>query len=128
MILPIDIVVRIRSRKQAVAPSVRAWGEQKPSSRQNHLQTQMLIMMVRKIVVFLLFTLPFSIFKVITPRSVNITTSISRSSSIQTLLGWFLSLNYGVSLAFELSEIDSSVISLLEPPKPTGRVPMNLHS
>jgi hypothetical protein len=84
-----------------VAPSVRPWGKQKPSSRQNHLQKQMLIMMVGKIVVFLLFTLPLGIFEVVTPRTVNVATSISLSSSIQTGLRWIVSLNYAVSIALE---------------------------
>ena len=90
----IDIFISIRTSKRAVVQPANA--SQGVSRQQKNLQTQMFILMTTSIVIFLTTTLPVAIYKITSPRSTNISTTILQIVTIWAGLTWFQTLNYAV--------------------------------
>ncbi len=90
----IDIFISIRTSKRAVVQPANA--QQGGNRQQKNLQRQMFILMTTSIVIFLTTTLPVAIYKITSPRSADISTTILQIVSVWAGLMWFQTLNYAV--------------------------------
>lgn len=96
IVVLIDIYIIVRLRKRATVDPEQEQRRDKRTNQQKHFQLQMLVLMLTSISVFLLTTLPVSIYRIISPREPNVTSSLIRVASIWIGLAWFQSLNYAV--------------------------------
>jgi hypothetical protein len=93
-----DIFISVRIRKRAVIQPIQLQQGNNTRNQQRSLQLQMFILMLTSTCIFLITTLPLSIYKITSPRQVDFDNSILIITSIWTALGWFQSLNYGVNI------------------------------
>jgi len=99
VVLLIDISISVRSRKRAVIqPTHNPDGGNKGHYHQRGLQRQMFILMTTSIFIFLITTLPVSIYKITSPRQADLSTALLTIIVVWTGLGWLQSLNYAVDI------------------------------
>ncbi|CAF0992218.1 unnamed protein product [Adineta ricciae] len=97
ILLLIDIYINVQARKKAVIQPNNISHETNKSRQQKTLQRQMFVLMLTSITIFLLTTLPVAIYKILSPRQSNVSSSIIAVASIWVGLGWFQTLNYAVN-------------------------------
>ena len=98
LIILLDIVIAIRTRKRAITQPNPAATEDGGNKRQKNLQNQMFILMLASIGIFFVTNLPLGIGKIILPRDTQVISSAGRLTTIWTILGWVQSFNSAVSL------------------------------
>jgi len=94
-----DIFISVRIRKRAVIQPSQLQGGDNRAKQQRNLQLQMFILMLTSASIFLITTLPLGIYKITTPRAINLSSSIFQIISVWTILVWFQSLNYAVIIS-----------------------------
>ena len=98
LLILIDILINVRIHKRnVIQPAQSQYGDIRAHHHRN-LQLQMLILILTRISIFLITTLPIAIYRITSPRDANLFTSVLQITTIWTGLGWFQSLNYAVSI------------------------------
>lgn len=89
-----DIIINIRTRRQAAFTQA-----QRLDARTKNLQRQIFIILMSRICIFLASTLPFYIFRMITPRELALTSVTQSMIDTSAIYTWILNLNYTVSFS-----------------------------
>ena len=92
-----DISISVRIRKRALIQPIQVQGGER-TNQQRNLQIQMFILMLTSTGIFLLTTLPLSIYKITSPRQTNLIFAVLQVTNIWAGLQWFQSLNFAVTI------------------------------
>lgn len=92
--LVIHMIIIVRAQKNAVVPHAHRLTRQEKRN-----QTQMFILMISNVVIFLITTLPLSMSYVISLHTVTTFNDISNSLIVITVLNYLQQLNCSVSLS-----------------------------
>ncbi|CAF4266918.1 unnamed protein product, partial [Adineta steineri] len=87
----------VRIRKRTVIQPTQTLRENNKANQQRNIQLQMFILTLTSIGIFLITTLPISVYKITSPRDTQIIISLFEIITVWTGLGWFQSLNYAVN-------------------------------
>ncbi|CAF1611648.1 unnamed protein product [Adineta steineri] len=98
MLILIDIVISVRIRKRTVIQPTQTLRENNKANQQRDIQLQMFILTLTSISIFLITTLPISVYKITAPsEALLFVSSFYQVVTVWTGLGWFQSLNYAMN-------------------------------
>jgi hypothetical protein len=99
LVILIDIFISVRIRKQAVVQPIQLHRDLLNMKRQKTFQKQMFILMFTSICIFLITSLPFGIYKIISPRQADLLVDVYQVIIVWTAVEWFQTLFYAVSVS-----------------------------